>query len=77
MASDRNPDKPLTRQHWGIFWLAVIGLGGTAFAQGSNLGIALDEGHGWWKVGIGAFVYLCLCFALWGLLRRLAMTNNS
>jgi hypothetical protein len=76
MSLDQSPDRPpgksLAREHRQIFWVAVIGLGGSAFGLGSNLVVALDDGHGWWKVGLAAFSYLCLCFALWALLQRLA-----
>ena len=70
--SDRRAGKTLTRSLWQVFWVAVIGLGGTAFGLGANLVLALDEGRGWWKVGIAVLSYLCLCFVVWALLQRVA-----
>jgi hypothetical protein len=55
---------------WQIFWLAAVGIGGTAFALGIQLCLSIISGYGWPKVGLATFAFLCLLFVLWKLLRQ-------
>ncbi len=63
------------KQRWQIFWLAAIGIGGTAFAFGIQLCLAIISGYGWWKAGMAGFSFLCVMFVLWKQLRQ-AMVEN-
>jgi bacteriorhodopsin len=63
-------------KRWQIFWLAAVGVGGTAFALGIQLCLSIISGYGWWKVGMAAFVFLCLLYVLWRSLRQ-ALAENT
>jgi hypothetical protein len=59
-----------TKQRWRVYLVAIFGIGGVAFGWGIQFGLAMTDGRGWEKVGIGAFIFLCLAFVLWTLLWR-------
>lgn len=60
-----------------IFWLAIVGVGGTAFAMGIQLCLAIINGYGWWKVSMAAFAFLCLTFVLWKVLRHSLIVEEN